>query len=247
MREPEAAEYIEAGRGWDRDRRQVEQRMLKLAWAIAGVAVLGLLVAVAAVAALTPLKRVEPYLVRVDASSGVVDVVPVYEGKAPLPEAVTRALLTQYVTTRERYVAALAEADYEQVGAYHTPPLNQAWAQAWDRNNPDSPLNVHRDGSSVRVQIQSITFLAPASGAADLAQVRFFTESGSVDGAPMLAHWVATLRYGYGRPASDPKHRGLNPLGFKVESYAKEPEVVAAPSVSAPPAAPAVQAAQAAL
>jgi hypothetical protein len=42
---------------------------------------------------------------------------------------------------RERYVPALAEADYEQVGAYHSPPMNQAWAAAWSRNNPDSPPN----------------------------------------------------------------------------------------------------------
>lgn len=232
MRDVEAAEYIEAGRGWDRDRRAVEQRMQKLAWGIAVVATVGCLLGVGAVVGLTPLKRVEPFVVRVDSSSGVVDVVPVYAGTATLPEAVTRALLTQYVQTRERFVAPLAEADYEQVGAYHTPVLNQAWAKAWDRNNPASPLNVHRDGSSTRVQIKAITFLTPASGASDLAQVRFYTASGTADGAESLAHWVATLRFAYGPPASDPKRRALNPLGFKVESYAKEPEVVA------PPAAP---------
>ena len=39
--------------------------------------------ALVAVAGLTPMKTVEPFVIRVDNSTGVVDVVPVLKGKAP--------------------------------------------------------------------------------------------------------------------------------------------------------------------
>ena len=191
------------------------------------------LLAVMAVAGLTPFKTVAPFVIRVDQSTGIVDVVPVLAGEAEVPEAVTRYFVTQYVQARERYVPALAESDYEQVGAYHTPPMNQAWAQAWHRNNPDSPLNVYADGTTVQVRVGAVSFLTPSSGRADLAQVRFVTEKRAAgQGAPQLTHYVATLQYAYGPPSSDDRLRGANPLGFKVLEYRREPEVVSAPVVA---------------
>jgi type IV secretion system protein VirB8 len=225
-------EYYAQARGWHEDRRARERSSARVAWWVAGAAGLLAALAVAAVLALTPLKRVEPYLVRVDASSGVVDVVPRYAGGVELPEAVTRLLLAEYVNARERYVAALAEADYERVGAQQGPQLNQAWAALWDRSNPASPLNVHRDGGSSDVQVQSVTFLSPGSGAKDLAQVRFRrTVRG---GEP--AQYLATLKFAYGKPADDDRQRLLNPLGFRVVEYRREPEVLALPRLAATPA-----------
>ena len=69
---------------------------------------------------LMPLKRVEPFVVRVDNATGVVDVVPVYTGNASMPEAITRYLLTHYVTVCERFNFATAESDYEECGSFHT-------------------------------------------------------------------------------------------------------------------------------
>ena len=190
--------------------------------------------AVAAVAALTPLKTVEPFVIRVDNATGVVDVVPALKGETSEAQAVSRYLLTHYVTARERFVPALAEADYETVGAFHTPQMNQAWAALWNRNNPDSPLNRHADGSSVRVQVKAVSFLAPGSGREDLAQVRFALLAGE-PGAERQQHFVATLQYAYGQPSKDDRLRAANPLGFKVLEYRREPELVG--GASAPGAA----------
>jgi len=223
--EPEVAEYFAAARGWDFDRVQAERRSARRAWVIAGMATTVALTAVAAVAALTPLTSVEPFVIRVDNTTGVVDVVPVLKGKIAESEAVTRYLITQYVITRERYVPALAEADYETTGAFHTPQMNQAWASAWNRTNPESPLNVHADGSTVRVQVTAVSFLSPASGRRDLAQVRFARSTGEA-GAAQEQHYVATLQYAYGEPSRDDRLRAANPLGFKVLEYRREPEIV---------------------
>ncbi len=223
--DPAVTEYLEAARGWDLDRAQAERRSARRAWRVAAVAALVALVAVGAVAALTPLKQVEPFVIRVDNSTGVVDVVPALEGTASEAQAVTRYLVTQYVITRERYVAALAEADYETVGAFHGAAMNQQWAQRWDRNNPESPLVVHADGSAVRVQVHAVSFLKPGSGREDLVQVRFARLTGE-PGNEIERRYVATLQYAYAEPSKDDRLRALNPLGFKVLEYRREPEVI---------------------
>ena len=113
---------------------------------------------------LMPLKRVDPFVVRVDNSTGIVDVVPVYAGRATPEEAVTRYFLTHYVTVCERFNFATAESDYEECGAFHSAQRNQAWYALWTATNPASPLNVHKDGSTVRVQVKSVSFFTRASG-----------------------------------------------------------------------------------
>ncbi len=238
--EPEVAAYFDAARGWDLNRSQAAERSAKRAWWVAAVATLLTVLALVAVAGLTPMKTVEPFVIRVDNATGIVDVVPMITGKADVPEAVTRYFVTQYVQSRERYVAALAESDYEQVGAYHSPAMNQAWAHDWNRSNPESPLNRHADGSTVRVQVNAVTFLTPTSGRGDLVQVRFVSArapggQGVGQGAEQVTQYVATLQYAYGSPAHDDRLRAANPLGFKVLEYRKEPEVLrsAAGTVSA--------------
>ena len=222
------ATYLEEARGWDLDRGRAAERTARRAWWVAGFSCLVALAAVVAVAGLTPFKTVEPFVVRVDNSTGIVDVVPRYAGEVEWPEAVTRHLLTQYVTVRERFVLALAEADYEQVGAYHSAPMNQSWAALWDRNNPDSPLNRHLDGSTARVQIKAISFLRRANQVEDLAQVRFLRATTLGGGAEKIEHYIATAQYAYGKPSEDEYQRGLNPLGFKILEYRVEPEFIRA-------------------
>jgi type IV secretion system protein VirB8 len=86
-------------------------------------------------------------------------------------------------------------------------------------------LNVHADGSTVRVQVTAVSFLAPGSGRRDLAQVRFVRTRGE-GGAGREQHYVATLQYAFGEPSKDDRLRSVNPLGFKVLEYRREPEVV---------------------
>src|SRR5450631_3549099 len=122
-----------------------------------------------------PLKSVEPFVIRVDNTTGVTDVVPMYAGKGEVSEVVTRYLLHNYVVTRERYFYAMAEQDYNLIGAYNSPVLNSAWMADWDRANAESPLVRYKDGTTVRSQVQSISFIKRADGSQDLAQVRFLT------------------------------------------------------------------------
>lgn len=219
--------YLDEAASWDADRVAQARRAATVAWRVAAA---GWLCAVASTTALTllmPLKRVEPYLIRVDNSTGIVDVVPPYTGRAPLNEAVTRYFLIHYITVCERFDYAMAESDYEECGAFNSVRLNQAMYAKWSRANPVSPLNVHKDGSTETVRVESVSFFKHATGASDLAQVRFARIERQGGGAPgLVSHWIASIEYRYGKPPEDARTRGWNPLGFEVLDLGIESEVL---------------------
>jgi type IV secretion system protein VirB8 len=240
--DPALEGYFEEAASWDADRLLQSRRTTRLALGVAGAGWAAVLLLAAALMLLMPLKRVEPFVVRVDNATGVVDVVPVYSGHSGVPEAVTRYLLTHYVTVCERFNYSTAESDYEECGAFHTAQRNQAWYALWNPNNPGSPLNLYKDGTTVRAQVTSVSFFKRASGVGDLAQVRYVKAKRAAGAATEDAtHWIATLQYAYADPSSDPKLRGWNPLGFKIVDFKPEPEVLpdAAPATSALAATPA--------
>ncbi len=229
--------YFREAASWDADRLQQARRSARRAWQAAGVGWICALALVVALVLLMPLKRVDPFLVRVDSSTGVVDVVPMYTGKAGLEQSVTRYFLSHYVSVCERFNFATAESDYEECGAFHGAQRNQAWYALWNPSNPASPLNIHKDGSTVRVQVEAVSFFKRASGVTDLAQVRYLKGERQGSGADdRVSHWIATVQYAYSTPSKDPRVRRWNPLGFKVLELTTEPEAAAEPAVAKPAA-----------
>jgi len=227
MNAGELEEYFEESASWDADRRVQSERSARVAWLVAGAGWVAVILSIVALVLLMPLKRVEPFVIRVDNTTGIVDVVPVYAGRSELAQTVTRYLLSHYVTVCERFNFSTAESDYEECGSFHTPQRNQAWSAAWNTNNPASPLNRYKDGSTVRAQVESVSFFDRASGVADLAQVRYAkeTRAAGADQGP-ITHWIATIQYAYADPPTDPRTRRWNPLGFKIVDFKPEPEVL---------------------
>jgi type IV secretion system protein VirB8 len=227
MAASEIQDYFDAAESWDADRVAQSRRNTRIAWRVAGAGWLCAVGGAVALALLMPLKQAIPYLVRVDGSTGIVDVVPVFVGRATPEESVTRYFLTHYVSVCERFNFSTAESDYEECGAFHSAQRNQAWYALWTSTNPNSPLNLHKDGSSVRVQVNAVSFFTRASGLSDLAQVRYLKAARQGAGSDeSFTHWVATIQYAYGEAAKDPKTRRWNPLGFKIIDFRTEPELL---------------------
>jgi type IV secretion system protein VirB8 len=224
-KDPELEAYLQESRSWELDRAEQQRHSVRIAWWVAGAGWASAICGALALVILMPLKRVDPFVVRVDNTTGVVDVVPAYDGQATPQEAVTRYFLTHYVTVCERFNFATAESDYEECGAFHSPQRNQAWYAMWIATNPESPLNVHKDGSTVSVQVKAVSFFTRASGLGDLAQVRYLKALRAGGGAEeKFSHWVATVQYAYTQPAKDARTRRWNPLGFKIIEFKSEPE-----------------------
>ncbi len=128
----------------------------------------------------------------------------------------------------ERFNFPTAESDYEECGAFNTAQRNQLWYALWKPANPASPLNVHKDGSTVRVEVASVSFFKRGNGIADLAQIRYLkAERAAGGGEERFSHWTATAQYTYADPSKDLRTRRWNPLGFRILDFTAEPEVVA--------------------
>jgi type IV secretion system protein VirB8 len=227
--------YFAEAQSWDADRNAQQQRSVRVAWCTATAGWVCAMAGAVAIATMMPLKQVEPFLIRVDNSTGIVDVVPALDATASPDESVTRYFLTHYVSVCERFNFSTAESDYEECGAFHSAQRNQVWYAAWAKTNPASPLNVHKDGSLVRVQVQSVSFFSRASGMQDLAQVRYVKALSAGPGAEeRFSHWIATVQFAYSDASHDPKVRRWNPLGFKVVDFRPEPEVIPSPGTVEP-------------
>ena len=221
------AAYFRDAVSWDADRSESAKRSARTAWWIAGAGWSCAVTACTALLLLMPLKHVDAFVVRVDNSTGIVDVVPTYTGHGSFGDVVTRYFLSHYVTVCERFNYSTAESDYEECGSFHAAQRNQAWYALWNRANPQSPLNVHKDGSAVRVQVESVSFFTRASGLTDLAQVRYVKAERQGGAEERMTHWLATVQYAYAEPPKDEKARRWNPLGFKVVDFTPEREVLA--------------------
>jgi type IV secretion system protein VirB8 len=224
----ELASYFEEAATWDSDRAAIAARTHRIAWLVALAGWLCAIAGAFAIVFLSPLKTVTPYLIRVDSTTGVVDVVPQYTGTSQVTETITRYLLQHYVDVCERFVWATAEADYEECGAFNSAHRNQLWAASWATSNVSSPLNLYKDGTSVTVRVVSESFFQRANGLNDLAQVRYVKVRRTLDGVEESpTHWIATLQYSYGEPSKDPRVRQWNPLGFRILEFRPEPETSA--------------------
>jgi type IV secretion system protein VirB8 len=229
--------YFAEAASWDADKRSQGQRVVRLALWVAGAGWAAVLALSLGVMLLLPLKTVEPFVIRVDNATGIVDVVPEYHGGAPANEIVTRYLLTHYVGVCERFGFFTAESDYEECGAFNTAQRNQAWYARWNPSNPSSPLNLYKDGTSVRSEVSAVSFFKRQNGLNDLAQVRYIKAKRAAGStAEDISHWIATVQYAYADAPTDPKVRRWNPLGFRIVDFRSEPEIVTeAPTAAAEP------------
>ena len=214
--------YFDEAKSWDADRLRAAERSRRLAWGVAAAATLLATVAVGAVAALAPLKTVEPFVVRVDRTTGAVDVVSALKNGPPLSydEAVTKAFLAQYVRAREGWLPPAAEADFRQVSIMSTPEEQERWADLYRPANPRSPQVAYGPTGEAQVEIRAVSFVAKA-----VASVRFHRTVRLPDQVNE-SDWIATVAFRYTKAPMAEADRLRNPLGFQVTSYRADPEVV---------------------
>ncbi len=108
--------YFEKARRFDQDRMIQVERSNRVAWSIAIAAGIVAGISILAVASLAPLKTVEPFVVRVDNSTGIVDVVSALSATAgTYDEAVTKYFAAKYVRGREGYVWSEAQENFRTI------------------------------------------------------------------------------------------------------------------------------------
>lgn len=112
----------------------------RLAWGVAAAASTLAFVSIGAVTALTPLKTVEPFVIRVDNATGIVDVVSTLKDEPQsYDEAIAKYFLGQYVRAREGYSFVEAPANFRTVSLLSTQAERARFSSLYRGSNPESP------------------------------------------------------------------------------------------------------------
>lgn len=222
---PRKSDYLKEANAWECDRISNAIRSSKIAWYVAGGFGLIAALAVIAVMLLTPLKQTEPYLVRVDNTTGKTDIVTAVKDTETLTyeEALDRYWVVKYLKKREGYFFPTIQQDYKAVMLMSTSTAAESFSQYMNpKLNENSPVNRYRDTVEMDIEIQSISFIKPG-----VAIVRFIKTMTRASTQPVKSAWVATVQFKYmpQRELSD-EQRYQNPLGFTVGRYRVDPEVI---------------------
>jgi type IV secretion system protein VirB8 len=180
-------------------------------------------VSVIAVAGLTPLKQTELRIVRVNDTTGTVDVLSeIPDAKRTYDEAINRYFAGQYIRFREGYSRKLADEYYASVGIMSAATEQRRYGEGFSPKNPQSPLNVYGESARVKVHIKGYSFLKK-----DVVLVRYWKEvERAASERPVITHWAATVVFKYSGAPMAEKDREINPLGFQVTEYRNDPDTV---------------------
>jgi type IV secretion system protein VirB8 len=209
--------YLEESKGLERDFLEEQIRSKALAWRLAlgswGLLALALL----GYAQLLPLKKVEPYVVRVDNATGAVDIVTVLrEAPQSYGEVVDKYWLNKYVLNRESYDWQTLQASYDTAVLLSSEAVQREIAALFD--GPKARDKVLGERVRYVVKVRSIT---PSKDTAVVRFVRTRRVEGAEDADESL---VATIGFQYVPAPMKEEDRLVNPLGFQVTSYRVDPE-----------------------
>lgn len=224
--------YLDEAKSWETSKVQKAERSKRNAWIVAGVSAAVAMSAVLAVSVigLRMLKPVDPPVLRVDASTGRVDVLkPLANGKTNYKEAINKYFVQKYVRYREGYSRQLAEYYYRAVGLMSGGLVQQQYFKWFNPKNPRSPLNVYGNTAQVEISIQGTSFIKP-----DVALVRYVRKVIRGTDAPQISHWAATVAFHYTKRPMTPRDREINPLGFVVTQYRDDPDSMAVTTAPTP-------------
>jgi type IV secretion system protein VirB8 len=212
--------YYAQGETWARDVQGAQAGSRRLAWTVAGAAVVVAVLEAIALAALAPLKTVVPYTITVDRQTGYIETAQALRpGTLSQDMAVTQAFLAQYVLARETFDVTDLQAKYRETAAWTTNPARDQYVKLMQRSNPQSPVNLNDPTTVVKVTIKSVSVLSKTS-----ALVRFDAERSTAGGPATRQPYAAVIGFRYAGQPMRAEDRFLNPLGFQVAAYRRDAE-----------------------
>lgn len=216
----EVKRLLKEGKDFESSKSERNRKLMKAALVVAGVSTALNFVLGVAIAAMMPLKSVEPLIVEVNKISGeVATKQPLRDPRPTYSEATDIYYIENYVIARESYDWGLIQRYFNTVKAF-----SYTGSSTWNEYNtfvysPRSPLAVLANKARIVVDVTSTT----PDTKTNTAVVRFTKTVIGADGNPASGiprtHWVATLRYEYTNPKLSPDERRMNPPGMKIPSY----------------------------
>lgn len=224
--------YYRDAETWAKDRLEALRASRRIAWIIAGAAVVVAVFEATALILLMPLKTVVPYTLMVDRQTGYVQQLkPIEPGLIAPDAALTQSFLVQYVIARESYGIDELQTNYRKVALWSADSARSDYVSGIQASNPSSPLVRYPRTTVIATRVKSVSPLGPRS-----ALVRFETERRDANARVLPPRsWVAVIRYRFSTGPLAMEDRFLNPLGFQVVRYRRDMEALPAPEPTATP------------
>jgi type IV secretion system protein VirB8 len=215
--------YFREASSWAQDQSASLRASRRVAWIVAGVLAVVAICQALALMLLTPLKTVEPYTLMVDKQTGFVQALqPLEPARVAGDTALTQSFLVQYVIARESFDINALQANYRKVALWSADSARSRYIAAMQPGFPESPLNRYPRSTIVETQVKSVTPMGQGA-----AMVRYDTRRIDQGGqAQLLGSWVAVIRYRFSGEPMQVEDRYVNPLGFQVTGYRRDPEAV---------------------
>ena len=215
---------------WAADREQLRERSHRRAWILTWILAAVAVTEGLALIALMPLRTVVPYTIMVDRQTGFATTLdPGRPASLGNDEALTQSTLVQYVAAREGFSISSVRSDYRRVMSWSAGHAREIYARAMDQTNPESPFVLYPRSTTLEVQPRSVSELSEDSALVRFDVVRI--DDGGRASPPMP--YAAVVRYRFAPRVMSLEERLINPLGFEVSRYRRDPEVLAdRPSVN---------------
>ena len=205
---------------WERETYLAQRRSTRRAWACALCAALMAVLALLALILVLPLKEFAPYVVTVDKNTGWLEVTRgLHQGNLTQNEAVTMAQIVRCVVARESFDATDYPTLFHEVGLCMTGRALDAYRREHDQSNENSPPVLYGYGGIIRVEIGSVNLLTDTTAIVSFRTVVEFQNRSVVN------HWRAALTFGYSDKEFSMRDRFINPLGFQISSYRRDPDL----------------------
>ncbi|RLV57984.1 Type IV secretory pathway component [Parashewanella curva] len=220
-------QYFAEARGWDSELCTRIKTSERRAWRCCLLFTLIAVLQGVGLLCLLPLKTIEPFVIRVDNDSGLVDVVSTLtshgEVKQQAQEVLDKYWLAQYVRYREGYQWETRSYNRKLVGLMSVDDVQQDYASQTDpKLNPNAPISMYGKQAQLITKVNAISFIASDKVSGEkrvTALVRYSKQLKRIGESHPLTHWVATITFTYRNAPMSVQNRQLNPLGFQVLSY----------------------------
>lgn len=227
---------FEAAKSWYAEKNEMLEIMANR-WFVAFIVALILCVAlVSAIVVMMPLKKAEPFLIKVNTLTGESWVDKPTTQYAPVNQAQAEQDIVGYITQRESYNSADLNERFETVREMSDSRVAADYVDSQENSNKTAPVNLLGEKGTRTVHIEDVYFIDKEGTqeirefrqkSTNLAKVDFSTTTTDANGAKSTQEWVATIGWVYKGLPDTKELAWKNPNGFTVTTYRVDQKSVA--------------------
>lgn len=206
--------------------RYLVEKSNKRAWIVAWIAIFIAVLMGGLIAYMLPLKKVEPYVIVVDKTTGMTQIKTAIDKETLKPvEAMDKYFASTYVNKRESYYYDFLSKDYVYVQLLSSPKVAKEYRAMYQGDK--SRDKILGDRYEIDGKVLSVVLGESAGTKTATIRIKLTKKDVKTGSSYRPTIKVVTLSYDYfPKEIETEEERLLNPLGFKVLTYRVDNEVL---------------------